>query len=312
MNLETKETVLDWIDKTRTGPTTNPTPNPTPSTQDGTLVHITKRNATGFAIDGGNGGSNGQSITLSSENTSDEGQLWVEIDRGNGFYSYEKFGTNFSIDGGNDGAKNQNIYLWKTNATNQNQQWQKVAMDDGGYKLIKRNATNFAINGGSGAVEGRGVNLWNSASTSQNLQWYINPVITDVRLEAEDFDAMSGIQTEASTENGDNVGYINNRDWLRFDDVNLSGITNVDMRVSSRFTGGTIEVRTGSTSGTLIGSVNVNSTGGNQNWITLSSNISNVTGTQDVYLVFTGGNGYLFNINWICLLYTSPSPRDRG
>ena len=30
VNLETKETVLDWIDKTRTGPTTNPTPNPTP------------------------------------------------------------------------------------------------------------------------------------------------------------------------------------------------------------------------------------------------------------------------------------------
>ena len=115
---------------------------------------------------------------MSSANTSDEGQLWLEIDRGNGFYSYEKYGTNYSLDGDNGGATNQSVYLWETNATNQNQQWQKVAVGDGGYKLIKRNATGFAINGGSGGREGQDINLWNSASRNQNLQWYITPIAT--------------------------------------------------------------------------------------------------------------------------------------
>lgn len=265
-----------------------------------TLVHITKRNATGFAIDGGTGGTNGQNVTLSSADTSDEGQLWVEIDRGNGYYSYQKYGTNYSLDGDDGGANNQTVYLWETNDTNQNQQWQKIALADGGYKLIKRNATGFAINGGSGGIEGRDVNLWNSSSSSQNLQWYITPLATvDIRLEAEDYNDMSGIQTENSTESGENVGWINNGDWLRFDNINLSGISNMDARIATRNAGGTIEVRTGSLTGTLIGSVNVSNTGGFQNWTTVNTNISNVSGTQDVYLVFTGGSGYLFNVNWI-------------
>ena len=273
--------------------------NPPPPSSNGTLVHITKRNATGFAIDGGNGGSNGQNVTLSKVNTSDEGQLWVEIDRGNGFYSYEKFGTNFSLDGNNGGATRQNVYIWTTSATNQNQQWRKEPQGDGGFKLIKRNANGFAINGGSGGAEGRSINMWNSASTNQNLQWFVTPVATDIRLEAEGFDRMSGIQTEASTESGDNVGYINNGDWLRFDDINLSGITNMDARVATKKAGGTLEIRTGSATGTLIGSMKIGNTGGFQNWRTLSTGIKNANGTQDVYLVFRGGSGFLFNVNWV-------------
>ena len=272
-----------------------------PITEEGAIVHITKRNATGFAIDSGTGGSNGQNVTLSSANTSDEGQLWLEIDRGNGFYSYEKYGTNYSLDGNSGGVNNQSVYLWETNDTNQNQQWEKEAVGDGGYKLIKRNATDFAINGGSGGIEGRDINLYDSSNSSQNLQWYITPIVTNTRLEAEDFDNMSGIQTESTqdTNGGENVGWINDGDWLRFDDVELSGITNMDARIACDFTGGTVEVRTGSATGTLIGSINVNNTGGNQNWTTLNTSVSNVNGTQDVYLVFTGGNGYLFNVNWI-------------
>ena len=121
----------------------------------------------------------------------------------------------------------------------------------------------------------------------------------NIRIEAEDFDAMLGIRTEASTESGDNVGFINNGDWLRFDDVNLSGITNMDARVATRTAGGTLEVRTGSPTGTLLGTINVGNTGGYQNWTTLNTSISNTSGTQDVYLVFTGGSGFLFNVNWI-------------
>ena len=146
------------------------------------LVHITKRNAAGFAMDGGNGGANRQNVSLSATDTSDPGQIWIEIDRGNGFYSYVKYGTNYSLDAGNGGANTQTVYLWRTNPTRLNQQWQKKSMGDGSYKLIKRNASTFAINGGAGGRNGQDINLFSSGSTSQNLQWFITPITTNVSL----------------------------------------------------------------------------------------------------------------------------------
>ena len=47
---------------------------------------------------------------------------WVEIDRGDGYYSYQKLDTNYCIDGNNGGENGQNIYLWTCSETNQNQQ----------------------------------------------------------------------------------------------------------------------------------------------------------------------------------------------
>ena len=121
-----------------------------------------------------------------------------------------------------------------------------------------------------------------------------------VFLEAEDFDSMSGIQTERSTENGDNVGWINNNDWLRFDDIDLTNIQNISARIACNFTGGSIEVRTDGVNGSLLGTISpITNTGGNQSWVTHSTGLSNTSGVHDVYLVFKGGNGYLFNVNWI-------------
>ena len=140
------------------------------------LVHIKKRNATGFAIDGMGGGVNGQNIHLWGANQNNANQQWIEIDRGNGYYSYQKQGTNFCIDGGRDGANKQNVFLWQCGNNNQNQHWQKVATSGGAYKLIKRNASGYALNGGSNGTNGQNVNLFNSSNTSQNLQWIITPV----------------------------------------------------------------------------------------------------------------------------------------
>ena len=140
------------------------------------IVHITKRNATGFAFDGGNGGDNGQNVYLWSANQNNVNQQWIEIDRGNGYYSYQKQGTNYCIDGNNGGTNQQNVYLWNCAENNQNQHWQKVDAGGGAYKLIKRNASGYALNGGSGGVNGQNINLYNASSSSQNLQWFITPI----------------------------------------------------------------------------------------------------------------------------------------
>ncbi|GAA3510893.1 hypothetical protein GCM10022393_25680 [Aquimarina addita] len=140
------------------------------------IVHIKKRNATSFAIDGNHGGDDAQNIYLWSQNSTNKNQQWMEIDRGNGYYSYQKQDTNYCIDGNSGGAQNQNVYLWTCNENNQNQHWEKVDVGSGAYKLIKRNASGYALNGGSGGADGQNVNLYSSSSSSQNLHWIITPI----------------------------------------------------------------------------------------------------------------------------------------
>lgn len=116
-------------------------------------------------------------------------------------------------------------------------------------------------------------------------------------IEAECFSAMQGIQTEDCSEGTLNVGYIQNEDWIAYNGIDLTDMKSIKARVSGKTTGSTIEVRLNDITGTLIGELKVSNTDGNQNWITDSTNIIQTEGIQDVYLVFKGGDGYLFNIN---------------
>jgi len=97
---------------------------------------------------------------------------WKEIDRGGGYFSYERLNSNHSIDGGVGGANNQNVHVWLTSENNYNQQWKKVSVGGGACRLVKRNSTSHAINGGSGGAILQNVNL-HSSTSSQNLHWII-------------------------------------------------------------------------------------------------------------------------------------------
>ena len=149
-------------------------PNSNTNTNTSQLVQIRKRNALDFALDGMGGAANGQNIHLWTANSNNANQQWIEIDRGNGFFSYQKQGTNHCMDGGNGGATRQNVHLWVCNSDNQNQHWQKVNVDSGFVQLRKRNSTGFTLNGGSGGSTGQNVSMWNSSSSSQNLHWRID------------------------------------------------------------------------------------------------------------------------------------------
>jgi len=48
----------------------------------------------------------------------------------------------------------------------------------------------------------------------------------------------------------------------------------------------------------LVGTCKVEGTGGWQTWATVTCDISGASGVHDLYLVFKGGESYLFNINW--------------
>ncbi|WP_298315785.1 RICIN domain-containing protein [uncultured Aquimarina sp.] len=139
------------------------------------VVAIKKGNATNFGIDGNNGGGDGQNVYLWSASNGNINQQWVEINRGNGYYSYQKRNTNFCLDGGNGGANGQNVYLWTCN-NNQNQHWRKVNLGNGKYRLEKRNAPGFSIDGGNGGSNGQNLYLWSSSNGNQNQHWQFTTI----------------------------------------------------------------------------------------------------------------------------------------
>lgn len=119
-------------------------------------------------------------------------------------------------------------------------------------------------------------------------------------IQAERFSSQSGVDIESCEEGGQDVGYIEDGDYIGFKGVDFKGgeAESADFRVASNGSGGTIEIHTGSPDGTKIGEVEVTSTEGWQNWKTVTADISSVTGVHDVFLVFRGGESYLFNVNW--------------
>jgi arabinoxylan arabinofuranohydrolase len=147
---------------------------------------------------------------------------------------------------------------------------------------------------------------YNSDGTIPNLQGFsttdptqigtLNPFI---QTEAETICWESGVETETCSEGGIDVGFIENGDYIKVKGVNFgSDAAAFDARVASGTSGGKIELRLDSPTGTLIGTCTVSGTGGWQTWTTKSCSVSGATGTHDLYLKFTGGSGYLFNVNW--------------
>jgi beta-glucanase (GH16 family) len=123
-------------------------------------------------------------------------------------------------------------------------------------------------------------------------------------IQAEAFNAQSGVQTEACSEGGQNIGWLRGGDWARYDNVNFGSTPARDFvaRVASGAGGGVsglIEVRLDSLSNPPIGSFAVGNTGGWQSWRTIPGNVSGVTGTHTVFLTFASGQPNDFvNVNW--------------
>ncbi|MDP4183271.1 MAG: glycoside hydrolase family 43 protein, partial [Bacillota bacterium] len=135
---------------------------------------------------------------------------------------------------------------------------------------------------------------WSTSGASQIGT--LNPFI---QIEAETICWESGVETEVCSEGGMNVSNIENGDYIKVKGVDFSsGATSFDARVSSANSGGNIEIRLDSPTGKVVGTCAVSGTGGWQNWVTKSCTVSGATGIHDLYFKFTGGSGFLFNINW--------------
>jgi len=120
---------------------------------------------------------------------------------------------------------------------------------------------------------------------------------TSSGVDATSADIKQGVEPEECSEGGMDIAFIEDGDYIGFKGVDFgSGAESIDMRVASPNSGNSIEIRLDAPDGKLIGTADVPETGGWQDWKTVTTKLDKATGQHDMYLVFKGGESYLFNI----------------
>jgi hypothetical protein len=116
---------------------------------------------------------------------------------------------------------------------------------------------------------------------------------TTTRIEAENWSAMQGVQTESTIDAGGglNVGWIDANDWMEYAyNAPVSGTYTLSLRIAS---GGRLTI---TANGTTVGTMVWENTGGFQSWQTISTTINLTQGAQRLRLTSGGGTP---NINWL-------------
>ena len=109
-----------------------------------------------------------------------------------------------------------------------------------------------------------------------------------IELEGEDFDGKSSNLwlTAGQGEGGDDAVGMNHNAREAYNSVDFDSLKSVSVRVASGNQGCTISVRTGSSTGPVIGMLAVGNTGGWDTWVTRTTTLKPTAGTQTLYLTF--------------------------
>jgi len=123
------------------------------------------------------------------------------------------------------------------------------------------------------------------------------PTASSITLQAESANVNNGMVVENCSEGGQNMGYIDQGDYLVWNNVNFptSGNYLVEYRVASGASGGTIssDLNAGSIQQ---GNTGIPGTGGWQNWTTVSKTVNVNAGTYN-FGIYAQTGGY--NLNWV-------------
>lgn len=117
-------------------------------------------------------------------------------------------------------------------------------------------------------------------------------------IQAENYTAMSGVQTEVTTDAGAglDVGYIDAGDWMEYKvNVQTAGAYNVQYRVASLNGGGSIQLKKDSS---ILATTAVPATGDWQAWTTVNDSVVLSAGEQTLRIQAPVGG---YNINWISI-----------
>ncbi|MBC7485252.1 MAG: carbohydrate-binding protein [Cytophagaceae bacterium] len=173
---------------------------------------------------------------------------------------------------------------------------------NGGYEVVlceNDNLTGATLTvpaGENSCLVGQG---WNDRTTSLIVRTATGVPAFTRTIQAEDYSAMLGVQKEGTSDAGGglNVGYIDNNDWLAYNGITFptSGNYKIEYRVASMYGGNRISLDLNA-GGIQLGTTDIPSTGGWQNWTTVSRTVNVNAGTYNLG-VFASIGG--FNLNWI-------------
>jgi hypothetical protein len=119
------------------------------------------------------------------------------------------------------------------------------------------------------------------------------------RTEAETMAWEHGIETAIDEQAGVYVTDIDNGDYIRVRSVDFgTGAKSFEANLASKTNKGTIEIRLDSVAGELAGTLKLKVREVGMNWKTVKSKVKNISGVHDVFFVFKGSEGDLFDFNW--------------
>lgn len=126
--------------------------------------------------------------------------------------------------------------------------------------------------------------------------WNIKTISAFETIEAESFDSQEGVIVEDLSSGGQNIGFIENGDYIMFRNVDFSDGARSFKAVLS---GGesAIEFYLDSPDGDMAASVNFEGTTGFSDYREFEYNIPKISGTHNLYIRFTGKEGYLLNVD---------------
>jgi hypothetical protein len=177
----------------------------------------------------------------------------------------------------------------------------------GTYKLFLVNSQGVKLGESAAKLRVNGSAPYPSVSPSPSPTPVQRSAFT--KIEAESYNSQSGTRNENCSEGEEDVGYIEDGDYVVYNNINFgSGAESFLVRVASGANGGNIEIRLDSIDGQLIGTCPVTGTDGWQTWADATCSVSEVSGNHDLYLKFTGGSGYLFNLNWWKFIPAASTP----
>ncbi|MGY0003812.1 lectin [Micromonospora sp. I033] len=126
------------------------------------------------------------------------------------------------------------------------------------------------------------------------------PPTGSTTVQAEAFSSASGVTpfTKAGANGGQTLGYVDPGDWAAYQGLDLTGVTALRARVVSGGPGGTLQLRTGSPTGPVLGQVAVPNTGSWTTFADVNTTLAGVpSGSQTVYLTFAGTGSGLFDVD---------------
>ncbi|MBO4370939.1 MAG: carbohydrate-binding protein [Paludibacteraceae bacterium] len=121
------------------------------------------------------------------------------------------------------------------------------------------------------------------------------------KIEAENFDYIKGVMVNNPGTGSANLGGVQNGHYTGYNNINFGNnkATKVIFRYAAIDNAGSIEVRQGSPTGTLLGTATLTSTGDWDTFTEVTCDITPISGMQNIYLVYKTTNSYVCNLDYL-------------